>query len=248
MEKLNISDKIKKNIQDFSQRLKDIYQEGLISVILYGSAASGEFVDRHSNLNVLAVLNNVDLNNLKKAAGVVNKFPMINPLFLTEEYIATSTDIFPIEFLDMRENYLVLYGKDVLKNINIETRNLRFQCEQELKAKLLNLRQLYLRTHRNNTALRNLLFKSFTSILHILRNVLRLKGKQPPYVKKDILKELSLEFKIDSEAWGRILSAKNKQIKLSNGDIQDLFINFVSELEKIVEIVDKSRPAAAGVG
>lgn len=239
MEKLNMSDRIKKNIQNFNRRLKDIYQEGLISVILYGSAVSGEFVNKHSNLNLLVILNNTDLDNLKKAAGIVNKFPMINPLFLTEEYINTSTDIFPIEFLDMRENYLVLYGKDVLKNINIETRNLRFQCEGELKAKLLNLRQLYLRSHNNNVALRSLLFKSFTSILHILRNVLRLKGKQPPYLKKDILRELSSEFKINSEVWEKILSAKNKEARLSNKETEDLFIHFVRELEKIVDIVDK---------
>jgi len=34
---------------------------------------------------------------------------------MTEEYIAKSKDVFPIEFLDMQENYAVIYGKDVLK-------------------------------------------------------------------------------------------------------------------------------------
>jgi len=164
---------------------------------------------------------------------------MINPLFLTENYINSSTDIFPIEFLDMQENYLVLYGKDVLKNINVNTSNLRFQCEQELKAKLINLKQLYLRINKDKLALRNLLFKSFTSILHVLRNVRRLKGKNPPYLKKDILNELTKEFQIDINIWGKILAAKLKQIKLKTKDTEELFIKFVRELEIIVEIVDK---------
>ncbi|MCX5704323.1 MAG: hypothetical protein NT066_07555 [Candidatus Omnitrophica bacterium] len=239
MEELKISDKLKNSLQNFNKTLKDIYQKELISLILYGSAASGEFVAKHSNLNALVILRNTDLGILKRASGIINKFGMINPLFLTENYINSSTDIFPIEFLDMQENYLVLYGKDVLKNINVNTGNLRFQCEQELKAKLINLKQLYLRINRDNVALRNLLFKSFTSVLHILRNVLRLKGKKPPYLKQDILKELKSEFQIDIAIWEKILAAKTMKIKLKTKDTEELFIKFVRELEIIVEIVDR---------
>ncbi len=239
MQELSLPDKLEKSVQDFIQRLKDTYQDGLISVILYGSAASGEFIDKHSNLNLLVVLRSTDLENLKKAASLTNKFRMINPLFFTEKYINSSTDIFPIEFLDMQENYLILYGRDVLKDINIDIKNLRFQCEQELKSKLINLRQLYLTANNDEPALRRLLFKSFTSVLHILRNVLRLKGKKPPYKKEDILKEVALEFEFDSKNWNKILAAKNKQIKLRQKDTEGLFVNFVRELEKIVETVDR---------
>jgi predicted nucleotidyltransferase len=239
MEELKISGKLKNVLQQFIQGLKDIYQEEVVSIILYGSAASGEFIEKHSNLNLLVVLKSTDLENLKMASRLINKFRMVNPLFFTEGYINSSTDIFPIEFLDMQENYSVLYGKDILKDVNIDIRNLRFQCEQELKAKLITLRQLYLTMHRNKAALQGLLFKSFTSILHILRNVLRLRGKKPPYKKDEILKELALEFQFDLKDWGKILAAKNKQIKLSRTDIEELFVNFVSELEKIVDIVDR---------
>ncbi len=47
------------------------------------------------------------------------------PLFLTEEQINSSTDIFPIEFLDMQENYTVIYGKDVLRDISVDIKNLQ---------------------------------------------------------------------------------------------------------------------------
>ena len=234
-----MSNKFKNNLHIFTQNLKDIYKEELLSLILYGSAASGEFIDKHSNLNVLVVLKNTDLSNLKKASGVINKFKMINPLFLTEDYITSSTDIFPIEFIDMQENYILLYGKDILKEINIDIKNLRFQCEQELKAKLIHLRQGYIRINNDKAALRNLLFRSFTSVLHILRNVLRLKNKKPSYLKQDILKEVALEFPIDTIIWGKILAAKNKQIKLSNKETEELFVDFVRALEEIVGMVDK---------
>ena len=238
MEQLKIADRYKKTLQSFTQGLKDIYPEELVSLILYGSAVSGEFVDKHSNLNLLAVLKNTDLELLKKSSQLIRKFTIINTLFLSEDYINNSIDIFPIEFLDMQENYFVIYGKDVLRDIQVDIRNLRFQCEQELKAKLLKLRQAYLLLN-NKPALRNLLFMSFTSILHILRNVLRVKGVKPPYLKNEVLKELASEFKIDIHVWERILSARNKKIKLNGREIEQLFRSFVRELELIVIIVDK---------
>ena len=238
MRELNLSEKLNKNVQDFISGLKENFGQDLISVILYGSAASGEFVDKHSNLNFLVVLQNTDLATLKKATGLAEKFTHINPLFLTEKYIASSTDIFPIEFLDMQENYLLLSGKDVLKDIDIDLKNLRFQCEQELKAKLLSLRQLYISINKNKTELRLLLLKSFTSILHILRNVLRLKDKIPAYKKDLLLKELAAEFNINLTGWEKILAARLKKTKLSNQETEGLFKDFVEDLEKLVDIVD----------
>jgi predicted nucleotidyltransferase len=239
MEKPNLAEKYRNILNNFSQKLKDIYNDGLLSLIVYGSAASGEFIDKHSDLNLLVVLKNTDLETIKKSSKLIHKFRIIKPLFLTEEYIASSIDIFPIEFLDMQENYFILYGKDVLKDIHIDMRNLRFQCEQELKAKLIKLRQEYLFLNNDPSALSNLLLISCTSILHILRNVLRIKGRKPAYLKSEVLKELVSEFKINIQVWERILAAKNKQIKLKKQEIEQLFIAFVNELESIVNIVDK---------
>lgn len=241
MKELNLPRKIKKNLEDFIERLKDIYGDDLISVILYGSAASSEFTDKRSNINLLAVLNDTSIPNLSKVKNIINKikFRILHTLFFTEDYIKNSTDVFPIEFLDMKENYLVLHGNDILKELQIDTKNLRFQCEQELKAKLINLKHLYLKIGKDKVALQNLLFKSFTSILHILRNILRLKGKVPPYLKPDILKELGREFQINTNVWEKILAGKNKHIKSGYKDLEDLFICFTTDLEKIVDIVDR---------
>jgi len=239
MQELKLPDKIKEALQRFCEGLKELYRHNLTTVILYGSAASGEFVERHSNLNVLVVLKDTDPVILKKAGELINKFPSINALFFSEDSIYTSTDIFPIEFLDMQENYAVLLGRDVLEGLEIDTAHLKFQCEHELKSKLVHLRQLYLKVYRNRNLLSSLLFKSANSILHILRNVLRLRGRKAPYLKADIVTELGLEFKVDINIWRQILEAKNQQRRLSLKDSERLFTGLIRELEKIVDIVDK---------
>ena len=185
MPELNLSPKAKNLLNEFSRGLGDIYGGELISVILYGSGASGEFIDSHSNLNLLVVLKDDSPARLKMASGLVRKprFKTISPLFFSREYINNSLDVFPIEFLDMKENYSVLLGLDILKDISVDTRNLRFQCEQELKLKLIRLRQLFLLESANKPLLKQALFKAFTSVMHILRNVIRLKGRQALYLK-----------------------------------------------------------------
>ncbi|MFA4992428.1 MAG: hypothetical protein WC571_00500 [Candidatus Omnitrophota bacterium] len=238
MKKLPLPPKLEREINLFILDLNKIYKEDLLSIILYGSAASSEFVPVYSNLNILVILRSTALDELKKATREVNKFKNLAPLFLTEEYILSSIDIFPIEFLDMQENYMLLYGKDFLKDLRMDLRNLRFQCEQELKIRLLNLKQLYLGLNNHPAALKEPLIKAFTSVLHILRNVLRLKNKQPPYKKEDLLKELAVHFKIDLSSWGKILTAKLKRARISKKETEGLFIVFASDLEEIIRTVD----------
>ncbi|MDP2941031.1 MAG: hypothetical protein Q8N85_02085 [Candidatus Omnitrophota bacterium] len=239
MNELELEAKFKCLLDDFAGELKNIYAEGLISLILYGSAASGEFSGRHSNLNLLVVLENTGLENLSKVSMVINsrKFRLIHPLFFTESYIKNSLDVFPIEFLDIKENFSVLYGRDILTGLEIDTRNLRFQCEQELKSKLLNLKDIYLRL-LNKAALKGILFKSANSILHILRNLIRLGGAVPPYRQEEILRLISAEFKVSTVHLEKILQAKKGGRKVGAKEAGILFAGLVGELEKIVEMVD----------
>ena len=236
MKNLSLPPKLNREIETLILELKKVYSGDLISIALYGSAASGEFISSNSNLNLLILLKSTSLTDLKKSSNIVKKYKNLTPLFLTEEFIASSSDTFPIEFLDMQENYQILYGKDIIKDIRVDLKNLRFQCEQELKIKLLNLKRIYLEMSNRPADLRIPLFKSFNSILHILRNILRLKGIKPPYKKEELLKELSGHFKIND--LDKILAAKSKKIMLGKKDIEHLFINFVDNLEEIVKTID----------
>ena len=130
-------------LNEFVDGLKKGWGDRLLSVILYGSAARGEAYTPKSDLNVLVVVKDLSLELLlliektvrhgERKAGIV-------PIFWTEEELKSSTDIFPVEFLDMIQNHKVLYGADLLRGIQIDTSNLRHQIEFELRVKLLSLR------------------------------------------------------------------------------------------------------------
>lgn len=240
MKEPNLPDNIKKVVGKLVRNLQDTYGEDLISVILYGSGASGEYVQRNSNINIVIILKDASLGSISKTSKFINRreFSAISPIFLTEDYMRRSTDVFPIEFIDMKENNIVLYGKDILKDVNIDIKNLRFQCEQELKSKIINLKKIYLRV-TNEAALKKLLFKSFTSGIHILRNLVRLKGREPAYAKKEALNEISREFGMDLTALQKISDARNNHVKLNFKETDDLFTRFVETLEAITDKIDR---------
>lgn len=242
MQELKLPQALNKNIHEFTHALRELYHEDLISVSLYGSAASGEFVEAHSNVNLLIVLKDTDLSALEKAKPLVNKRSnrRIEPLFLSYGHLVSSSDYFPIEYLDMKENYVCIYGRDVLKELKIDLKNLRFQCEQELRSKLILLKQQYMKiNNKDKTALANLVFRSLTSVSHILRNFVRLKGKSPSYNKEDVLKQAAIELQVGSAVFLRILQAKADPAGLKADDFKNLLSDFVLELDKIIKIVDK---------
>lgn len=240
MEELKLPNNIRKIIGKFTGSLKDIYGDELVSVVLYGSAASGEFTGTHSNINLAIVLKEASVRSIKKAAQLVKKrkYSIINPIFFTEKYISGSLDVFPIEFLDIKENHFLLHGRDIFNDLRVDLRNLGFQCEQELKSKILNIKKLYLKAD-SKSFLKSLLFKSITSSLHILRNIIRLKGKAPPYRKEAILDEISRELTVDCSGLKRILDAKNNNLRLKTEEIDELFTQLIDTLESISDKLDR---------
>ena len=237
---LKLPDKVKNILHDLVTALQGAYGDDLTSVILYGSAASGEFSAVHSNVNCAVILRDTSLPALGKIVPILNKgkFRRLNAIFLTEAYIKNSADVFPVEFLDMKENHRILYGKDVLAGLNIDIKNLRFQCEQELKSKIINIKRAYL-TSMNSPDLDKLLLKFFTASLHILRNILRLKNGRAVYRKEDILNGIAGGFHIDVSNMKKILEAKSANRRLPRKAARELFVSIVGDLEKISDAVDR---------
>lgn len=225
---------------EFAQDLKKIYGEELVSVILYGSAVKGEFNKRFSNVNVAVILKDARINSLKRAYPAVNsrKYSLISPVFFTETYIHESLDVFPIEFLDIQENGKVVYGKDIFRELRVDTKNLRCQCEHEIKALLLNIKRDYF-VCSSGKKLEKMMFKSFNSLVHILKNVIRIKKGNASGTKEGILNSVNSIFGIDAGCLKCIYDLQKSPKRLPHKNIDSIFSDYVSCVEHISKIVDK---------
>ena len=72
-----------------------------------------------------------------------------------------------------------------------------------------------------------------------MRNLLRIKGGQPPYLKEEILIEVEKAFGVDTTILSEILWAKNKKMALTHKDVDTLLTGFVKDLETISAAVDR---------
>src|SRR5258707_4415086 len=178
-------------LTELVRRLKELAATILECVILFGSAARGDFHEGHSDLNVACVLHSLSVEELGRIAPVVKwwcadlKEPA--PLFFTEEELKHAADVFAIEILDMKHGRRVLHGTDVVAKIEVPMNLHRVQIEHDLRTTLLKLRQHYLRAPGDSKELAPVLRKSFSGVLTLLRHVVIAFGEEPPVPAHDIV-------------------------------------------------------------
>jgi len=230
------------SLKKFADEIKIIYGNNLRSFVLYGSAASGEFNKKYSDFNTLIVLENLNLNELKKISAPVNKWIKKNnppPLIFTKDRIQNSSDVFPIEFLDMRDNHNILYGEDPFAGLDIKTENLRLELEHELKGKLIKLRESYILTEGKPKKVQELLVKSSSTFLALFRNVLRLLGEMPPQKKMDAQNRLCDKLELDKSIFRTIYALKEGSQKPAGVDFEVLINNYINFINKVIDFVDR---------
>src|SRR5688572_6271686 len=174
---------MRQQFEAFIDDLKTTHGRNLASVILYGSAAAGDFIPQQSNYNLLIALHRITPADLRNAHASVREWHRLGhpvPVYFTVSELAEAADVFPIEFHQMEAARKVLYGKDVLENVSISDSNLRHQTEYELRSKLVQLRRQYIPASASVEGLKNLMAESFTSFAALFRAVLLLQGVVPP--------------------------------------------------------------------
>jgi predicted nucleotidyltransferase len=226
---------------DIIKGVRDLFADDLVSVILYGSAASGDYVPGKSDINFMIVLSDAGIGRIDQAFDLVagwQKRNVATPLFLTEAYIRTSLDVFPIEYLNFRNNYNLVYGKDVLQDLFFDSEFLRLQCEREIKGKLLLLREGFLESRGKGRNLQPLIADSLGAMIAIFGGLLHLKGKELPHHHRDIIKGFCEAFEMDATLFAKLLDVKEKKVKLSDSELTGLFKDYLGEVQKLWQMVD----------
>jgi hypothetical protein len=95
--KLNEADK--KALNEFVDNVGRLLAANLESVVLYGSAASGQYISGKSDINILVLLKKLGFSVLKSLVdpAAIGRSDGIAPFFLSEADISLTADIF-LEF------------------------------------------------------------------------------------------------------------------------------------------------------
>lgn len=228
--------KAKDELKKFCLALKDTLGENLLSIIIYGSVLRDDFLPGHSDVNIMLIVREVDLHLLKKVAPLVeraNRRALIEPLFLTLDYIKTSLDTFPIEYLNIKKEHLTLYGEDPFNEIELSPDDLRIQMEREWKLNYIRLQQAYFRSYKDRDALIRVIMKSFNSFSHLLSVLFFLKGSASKD-KQEILQKMVREFFVREEIVNWLSDLRKRKEKLGQDEIEKRFDEYIKMVERIM--------------
>ena len=231
-----------KQISDFVTGLQQAAGPNLESVILYGSAASGDFDPERSNINLLVVLKDTSLAKLVALGPVVEAWTRTKqhaPLMITRDELERSADVFAIEFMDMREQHRVLFGPDVIASLQIPMQFHRAQLEYEIREKLILLRQRLLLEVGDDKRTWELLLRSLPSFTTLFRHAVIAQGQPTPAGKRESVKALALSLGFDASPFEQLLDIREHRIDRKQLHAQEIAARYLAAIELVTAAVDK---------
>jgi predicted nucleotidyltransferase len=169
--------------------LRDAFGDRLRSVVLYGSAARGEWIDGISDLNLLVLLDRIEPPTLRDAAPAALRWAEagVAPLLLQAEDWRRAADAFAIEIQDMLAARHVLLGPDPLERTSVHPATERLQAERELRGKLVRLHTGMMLAADDPGSLGTLLVSAVPALTTYLRSALRLAGTTVPATSEEVI-------------------------------------------------------------
>ncbi len=228
----------------FIDDLRATHGKNLASVILYGSAATGDFIPEHSNYNILIALHRISPRDLRNAHASIREWHKLGhpvPVYFTVSELENAADVFPIEFHQMEAARKVLYGKDVLADLKISDAYLRHQVEYELRSKLILLRRQYIPASESVDGLKNLMAESLSSFAALFRAVLLLSGIEPPTKKHEIVALTVEKHGLEGAVFEKIFNIRENNFaeQLDDVSANALFAGYMEQIDRVIEAVDK---------
>jgi len=229
--------------EEFSSDAESIFGSNLLTIYLFGSGARGEYVQGKSDINFLVV---IESKGLKFLSGVWDhldnweKRGISVPLILTESYLNSSLDTFPLEFYNMKDANVLVFGKDILEDLIINDDDLRVQVEHELKAKLLSLRQGFMKTKGNRNELVDLISQSLPTFSAIFNGTIYLKKIEEKGTNSaELYKTVEKTFKLRKGLFRDLQNVKLGVGKRTTSELIQLMEEYMIAIRSIFRNVDK---------
>lgn len=242
LQALQVPDKVRDGLAAFLGEVLELYGGNLVSIVAFGSAVSGGYVQGASDLNLFVIHADLNIVDLDKVAALAKRWADkrgFAPRFLSVRNLEGAKRVFPLDFLAVRDARAVLYGSDPFADLTFDRAALRCQLSFQLKGMRMKVKQQYWRAAGNKAALRRVLERRAASLVHLARGMVFLKTGRIPGPATAVFNEASAEFGVSKEALVR-LTALRAGTRADGPALRALF-------QDLMEIVRTLDDAADGV-
>jgi hypothetical protein len=236
-----LHESVRADVKAYCDRLAGVLGPNLKAISAYGSATGPDFIPGKSDVNLVVVVGETGADVLTSLLDTVKwgkKRRFVAPLLLTPAYIESSLDVFPIEFMEIRESHALLIGEDFFGALETKPLETRLECESQLKAAVLRTRQAYLEIGLAKRGAEEVLHASLTSLIPVMRAMLRLKGEAVPRMKLDVLKAVGRVFGVDSRRLESILKDKAGDEKIGGSHAHEVLGGYIEDIKRLAAAVD----------
>jgi predicted nucleotidyltransferase len=232
--------KLQAELDSVVEMWKRFWGQNLDSIHIYGSMARGDWSKR-SDVNLVLFLKDHDYGRWNEAAGIIRrkmKKGFAIPLMLSENYLHSSLDVYPIEFLDMKLFHKTIYGSDPFESLTINPNDLRLQAEREIKGKWVALRQAALELSGSTSAIRDLLAMSVPTWNAVFQALLVIDGKDVPADKHKVVEDGCAVAGLDTSVFLDLVKVRSEGKSVNRNEADRLLIRTLEQVDKLAVYAD----------
>lgn len=233
---LDLPEEVRETLEKYLRQLQKDWHSDLESILLFGSAARGDFIPGRSNINLLVMVPHLSVDVLQRAGHLHRqwgKYQIVAPLMFTQDELYRSCHLFPLEYLQMQDTHVLLAGRDPFAAWQIEEKRLGWQCEQELMANLFRLRQRFVEGEGRVEAIQALLILSITAVLPCLRGLFRVLGQTSKGKDVQILERLPQTLGFESTVLFEVLHMKRGMSSPGSLEWPKVYERYLQNLESL---------------
>jgi hypothetical protein len=236
-----VRESIRAPLRLLAERLEAGLGDNLQSLSVVGSSLTQDFEPKISDINTVVLLETYDmpaLNAVALLAPSLSRYKISPPLLLSNFYLERSCDVFGVEFLDFQLVHDTILGPDPFAPMQFDKRNVRVQCERELKAMLLRLRQGFIASAGDRRRVRDILISTAKGLSPLLRAMLWLVDADRPKTIDSTLRRAAGEFEVDLGATLAVHHWRHERPRLIDAEIESAFAAVLDAVERLTTIID----------
>jgi hypothetical protein len=237
-----VPEAIREPLEAMATHLKALLSGNLAGLTVVGSVLTGDYQPGTSDINTVVLLGRHATGALTAIASMarpMRKKHVSPPLLMTGAYIERSRDVFGVEFLDFQLTHATVLGDDPFASLSFSKPDVRLQCERELKASLIRLRQGFIASAGNSKLVRDVLIAAAKGLAPLLRAMLWLKDIERPQTMEATFRNAAAEFSVDLDAVAKAERWRYEKPRLGSAEIETAFATIYDATDKLATLVDE---------
>lgn len=219
--------------------LRNVFGDRLRSVVAYGPHLEGNDSAPLACLALVTELSAADLEGCARQSGRWRRHGVATPLVLPEAEFRSSLDAFPLEYGEIIRAHHRVFGDDPFTGVSIAREDLRRATETQIKSHLMHLREGFIETGANPSAVADLVAASAPAFTALLRHVAWLNGStatERTQATREGAHAAGIADGIVSD-----LLAIEQRATVPTADPAKLFPEYIAALEQLARAVDAWR-------